>query len=223
MVEHGWEWGRVEDVETYSTLAKSAWLPKEACNFTENTNQRDIAKQYLLDRGFDDAIIKNYNLKFAVGGAYNRRVIIPVYFEGNMVAFTSRDYTGRQNRYKHSPLFMCSRRIKDSLYNYDNVVGLKHSYLLEGPPDVWELGNSMAVFKSALSSKQRALIMRLNLSSLTIIFDPNATARAYDAAGALSPFIPTIRVIRLTGLKDVPEIGANEILMMEKETPIYRG
>ena len=118
---------------------------------------------------------------------------------------------------------MCSRRIKDSLYNYDDVVGLRHSYLLEGPPDVWKLGNSMAVFRSALSSKQRALIMRLNLSSLTIIFDPNATARAYDAAGALSPFIPTIRVIRLTGLKDVAEIGAEEIILREAMTPIYRG
>jgi len=224
MEEHGWSWDGYKEEPLSDGLSKNAWLPKECCDFTENTKQRDNALHYLQNRGFGVDEIEKYGLKYTVGGAYHKRIIIPIYFEGKIVAFTGRDYSGKQNRYKNAPLFMCSRRVKDSLYNYDNCVDeFGHSYLLEGPTDVWRMKEGMSVFRSALSSKQRVLIMRLNLNSLTIIFDPNATTRAYDAAASLSPFIPLIKVVRLTGKNDVSSMTKSEVLFMEKNAPIYRG
>jgi len=225
MEDHGWTFDGIPEPETGDGLAKKCWLPKEACDFSENTKQRDNALHYLKSRGFNENTIKAYNLKFAVGGAYHKRIIIPVQFNSMTVAFTSRDYSGKQGRYKHAPLFMCSRRIKDSLYNYDAAIaGTGHAYLLEGPFDVWTIGDgAMAVFKSALSPMQRGLLMQLRLKSITIVFDPNATTRAYDAASALSPFIPIIKVVRLTGKMDVADLGKDRVLQMEADTQIYRG
>jgi len=110
------------------------------------------------------------------------------------------------------------------LYNYDSAKNYKHAYLLEGPPDIWQMGDdSMGVFRSALSPYQRRLILGLHLESITIIFDPFATNRAYAAAVDLSPFIRKIKVVRLDGGKDVADRTRNEILEIEEETQLYRG
>ena len=115
-------------------------------------------------------------------------------------------------------------RLKDTLYNYDRACKYKHAYLLEGCTDVWTMGfDSMAVFKSSLSSKQRNLIIKAEFESITIIYDPMATERAYLSAEELTPFIPVIKVIVLGGIKDVGERSRAEIKMLEKDTGLYRG
>ena len=83
--------------------------------------------------------------------------------------------------------------------------------------------DSAAVFRSRLSPSQRNTILGMNLKSISIIFDPGATERAYLAAESLSPFIPSVRVVRLQGKKDVSDRTRYEILKLESKTPFYRG
>jgi len=196
-------------------------LPFGWYNFGESGSEK--ADFYLERRGFTPGIIDKYKLVIAPStGFYANRIIIPIFYNGEIVAFTGRDYTGKQERYKHSTVNNSNRRIKELLYNYDMAKNFKHIYLLEGPTDVWRMGDdAVAVFRSHLSAEQRRLLINLSLDSITIIYDPKATMRAYMAAEDLRPFIKRIKVVRLEGIRDVGDMSRDEVLAYEKETRYF--
>lgn len=228
MNEFGWGEHYYPSFSEDNGLSDFGKLPKACTIISANDINCSKAIKYLNKRNFDYSITEKYNLMISQSTYYIGRIIIPIYFEDKLVSFTSRDYTGRQdNRYKNAPLFMSTERIKNMLYNYDNAKEYEHIYLLEGPTDVWRMGSdSMSVFKSSLSLKQRNILLKLSkksLNSITIIFDPMASMRAYIAADDLSPFIKNIKVVRLEGEKDVADRTRDEILEIESQTNYYRG
>jgi len=221
---NGWEPFDSAGKPSELNLADKCHLPKEAHKFDSGAHSQ-AALGYLINRGFSEKTIERYKLQIAESGPYSYRLIIPIYFNGELVCYTSRDYTGKQeDRYKNAFFTTSKIRIRDTLYNYDSASRFKHAYMLEGPTDAWRMGfDSFGVFRSNLSRGQRNLIIEARFESLTIIFDPKATGRAYQAASELSPFIPKIKVIRLTGNKDVDKIGRTRIIEMEKKEQLYRG
>lgn len=225
---HGWE-AYVPEKDTQGGLNDKCKLPKGSYLLNAKDGgpisvERQKAWRYLESRGYSTETADKYNLMIAEEGAHGRRIIIPVFLDGELVCYMGRDYTGRQDRYKNAFLSDSKMRIRDTLYNYDVAKDFRHAYLLEGAIDVWRMGeDSMGVFRSALSRGQRNLIIRANFESLTIVFDPSATSRAYTTAWELSPFIPDITVIRLTGDKDVDQLGRKAVMVMEEETNAYRG
>ena len=228
LADHGWEQYSYAIKKSDSGLSEKCELPIESKKISpihRLSNGYSDAIDYLYRRGFGEDVIGWYDLRFASSGNYGGRIIIPICLDFKIVSFTSRDYTGKQkNRYKHAPLYMSAKRIKDLLYNYDRAKTHKHIYVLEGPTDVWRMGDdSMAVFRSALSPAQRNAIIKLKLKSLTIIYDPLATMRAYVAADDLLTSIPSLKVIRLGGIRDVAESDREKILKIESKTQIYRG
>lgn len=229
MIEHGWEPFNISAEELSGGLSAKASLPKEYISIVKMMFYKqpsDEALQYLSERMFDMDTVRRYKLGVCTEGVYANRIIIPIFFNGNLASFTSRSYK-REGRYKHAPLFMSSERIKNLLYNYDVAKNYSHVYLLEGATDVWRMGkNAMAVFRSKLSRNQRNILMRLSnkrLTSITVIFDFGATSRAYEAAEDLSPFISKIKVVSLPDKRDVADRTRNQIIKLEKETPYYRG
>jgi len=230
MIEHGWEPFIKEQEKSDSGLALRGRLPRESKNFPCSMSyghDSNYPRNYLYDRNFvPDKIILKYKLKYATEGWYKNRIIIPIYFNGELVSFTSRAYKG-EGRYKHATLDMSSMRIKDVLYNYDTAKEFGHIYLLEGPTDVWRMGDdSLGVFRSKLTRPQRNLLVNLSktsLTSLTIIFDYGAYSRALLAAEDLSPFISLIKVVRLPDKKDVADRTREEVLELERNTKIYIG
>jgi len=227
MEEHGWEQNDKFKEDQDDGLSDRCVLPIGSYRlYGQDKQTREAARalEYLKKRGFSEKTAREYDLHITEGLYYSRRIIIPIYFGGKLVCYTSRSYITGDSRYKNAPLFKSTMRVKDLLYNYDKVKGHKHAYLLEGCTDVWVMGDdSMGVFKSSLSPKQRNLIIMLGLSSLTIIYDPLATARAYSAAEELSPFIRSIKVVRLDGTKDVGARSRNEVLLISHETREFRG
>jgi len=225
MEEHGWERFYVEDDHKIK-LSRKGRLPKEAIDI-------DIAsflsgpRRYILKRNFSLGIVKKYGLKYCKSGPYRKRMIIPIHFDGKLVSFTSRSYSG-EGRYKHANLSMSSMRIKSVLYNLDTAKQYERIFILEGPTDVWRMGDdSVCVFKSKLSRDQRNIIYDLYkkglIREIVIVFDPMATARAYEAADMLLAFMDKVKVIRLIGDKDVADRSRNEILYLEKQFPYYVG
>lgn len=219
--DYGWEEPVYDAIEQKN--ATSCKLPDGAYDFSKPEAKK--AKNYLKNRGFGDKIIQKYNLKVSPDyGKYANRIIIPVFYCNKIVSFTSRDYTGRDQRYKNANLNDSIASVKGLLYNYDSAKDFKHIYLLEGPTDVWKMGDdSVAVFRSSLSSEQRKLLLDMNLDSITIVFDPLATSRAIMAAGDLSPFIRKIKVVRLEGIRDVGDMHRYEVLEYERKTNYFRG
>ena len=228
LADNGWEQYSYAVKKPDSGLAAKCELPiesKKISHIHRSSKGYSDVVDYLYKRGFGNDVIGWHDLRFASSGNYGGRIIIPICLDSKIVSFTSRDYTGKQkNRYKHAPLYMSAKRIKDLLYNYDRAKTHKHIYVLEGPTDVWRMGeDSVAVFRSALSSEQRNLLISLKPKSITIAFDPMATSRAYEAAELLLPFVNKIKVIRLTGEKDVANMTRDEVLKLENKTNLYRG
>lgn len=227
MEEHGWEQNDPFKEGQSDGLADKCVLPIGSYRLygsEKQTREAARALEYMKNRGFSEQTAKDYNLHITEGLYYSRRIIIPIHFEGKLVCYTSRSYISGDNRYKNAPLFKSAMRVKDLLYNYDRVKGKKDAFLLEGCTDVWVMGDdSLGVFKSSLSPKQRNLIIKLNLDSLTIIYDPLATERAYSAAEELSPFIHSIKVVRLDGTKDVGTRTRAEVIRIKNETREFKG
>jgi DNA primase len=218
--EYGWE----EDAR----FSKAADSQPDKC-FIPNTYEikpGSKAYTYLKSRGFGQETIDTYKLRYFPESDkyYGSRIFIPVIHNGKTVTYTARSFSDSHPRYKNASIKASSMRTKSVLYNYDLAKAHDRAFLLEGVTDVWRMGtDSMSVFRSALSGEQRNLILRAGFKQLDIIFDPKATARAYSAAENLSPFIKTIKVIRLEGEKDVADLDREYILKKSGLAPKFRG
>ena len=59
-------------------------------------NTSPEAVQYLQKRRFDQNVSTYFNLRFCPLGPFQGRLIIPVYFQGNLIGYQGRDITGSQ-------------------------------------------------------------------------------------------------------------------------------
>lgn len=146
-------------------------------------------KEYLHDRGFDaNELVRLYGLK-GTGrvGHHSFRIVIPIFFEGQMVSWTCRDYTGlAELRYLSCNGSEEIMNHKDLVYGIDLVRG-NHVVVCEGPTDKWRLGvGAVALFGTGYKQSQINLLARFEKT--TIIFDGegDAMARAEELAGELA-------------------------------------
>lgn len=80
-------------------------LPDEFRSFGTGKPSARIYENYLLDRGFTfkqiDRLSKRYGVYYAHSGAYKGRIIFTIYFDDELVAWTGRTVSERQElRYK---------------------------------------------------------------------------------------------------------------------------
>lgn len=124
-----------------------------------------IYRRYLFDRGYTwvedtSALIKMYKLHSAANGAFNYRIIIPVYTRAGLVTWTARSIVPeREPRYLTLPTDAESAKrlgcspakvnIKDCLLNEDKLFDKKRNKLLivcEGPFDAMRLDSASKDF-----------------------------------------------------------------------------
>jgi hypothetical protein len=143
------------------------------------------AKDYLYRRGFDpDYLIKKYNLRCCgpIGFIKNKnlfafRIIIPIYYQRNIISFQGRNYTGKADvRYMTYPEDLEIVHHKDILYGIDDVPG-NHVIIVEGILDKWKLGDyAAATFGTGYTDAQVNLIAS-RFEKVSIMFDPEAEAQ----------------------------------------------
>jgi len=135
-------------------------------------------RKYLEFRGFDpEKIERVYGLKGTLGiGPYKWRIIIPIFFKGELVSYQGRDITDQQElKYK-----ACSKEKeivhhKHILYALDLVQG-DSVMVVEGVFDAWRFGpGCVATFGTGYSKKQARLLT--NFKRVSIIFDPEEAAQ----------------------------------------------
>jgi hypothetical protein len=157
-------------------------LPGDELNFAE--------KAYLSGRGFDpDYLVRKYKIQGGgIAGRWKYRIIIPIFFNGQVVSFTARDITGKQDpRYKNLSIEESVVDPKTIFYNIDNARG-STVCLLEGPADVWRMGNDfICSFGTSMEEAQIKFLSR-NFKEVLIMFDPEPLAqqKARKYAEALS-------------------------------------
>lgn len=180
--------------------------------------------QYLLSRGFNPkAIETKYGIKESGPlGDYKFRLIIPVYFNKELVTFTSRDYTGkREPKYKEQRVNEAMIPAKDCLYNIDSV---KDKLLIvEGPADVWRMGDgAVSLFGVHCSEKQQETLLcwwkysmkTKQRKKVVLLLDPKTRKAADKLYYMLISFIRDLKIVELSG-RDPAELTQEEAMNLK--------
>lgn len=138
--------------------------------------------QYLESRGFDPAqLVSDYHiqgtgpLEIFDGVNFGMRIIIPIYFLGQLVSFQGRDITGSQERYLGCPIKSSVLEYKTIFYNWDHIQ-FQRAVVVEGIFDVWRMGDGyIGSFGTEMTPAQIRLLSTLEL--VTFLFDPEPEAQ----------------------------------------------
>ena len=186
---------------------------------------------YLVDRGYSikqiEWMAERFDLHCVLGGPFTYRVIIPVYFDNELVTWTGRTIAkGEDLRYKtlshkaenaaKSGLPVAPMNIKDCLFDFDDaLLGGDTLVIVEGPFDairVTTLGErhgirAVACFGKAISDSQQELLWHL-------IPRYKRTVSLFDIDTSLFLLLPgdtVIKQLRLpTGVKDPGVLSVHE-------------
>lgn len=151
-------------------------LPPEAYKPTHSLREggKSNYAAYLKKRGFDpEHIMSEWNI-YAGGyvGEYKCRLIIPVYYNHNLVSYTGRDITGEQEPpYRH----LEGVDIKNYLYGYDHC----HNTVIvvEGVTDVWRIGKGIAVATFGIKYTMAQLCLLKKFNKVGVLFDVGEQAQ----------------------------------------------
>lgn len=189
--------GIVEDIneifaetilDTPKSVKNEATLPERFELVTYNTKFL-LLDSYLKRRGLSiDTLIK-HKCGICRSGLYMNRLIIPIVFQGKIVAFQAADMSGFATlKYKTS-----TNDINDYLYGYDEIKG-KRAILVEGVLDAWRVERDvLATFGTHITNKQEKLILGLNLDELFFMWDEDAFLEALWRK--VDYFRPRIKVV----------------------------
>ena len=150
-------------------------------------------------------------------GKYMNRLIIPVYFEGDLVGFQAADLTGKAEiKYKADTV---DSLIKNYLYCFDEYKDvLGYAVVVEGALDRWRLiTNTFASFGTSLSKKQKMLLINLRPKKLIFAFDADAYLNTLRLAEEFSPFIDETFVVKFPGKEDPDSLGHEESWQLIRE------
>jgi hypothetical protein len=144
---------------------------------------KEIHKRYLENRGYDpEEIIRLWKVQgtgvFSKLDTldYKHRIIIPFYWNGQMVTFDSRDITGK-HRYKY---YACPLE-REGIPHKDILYGIQSGWsstgiCVEGPTDVWRMGiRSFATSGIKYTAKQVRLMAR-TFDRIAVCYDDDPQA-----------------------------------------------
>jgi hypothetical protein len=157
-------------------------------------------------------LIERYELRCALTGRYQDRVIIPVRQNGKLLGFTSRAITNP----KHAPRYLASSSdLKAAIFDYDNVkLGGGALFITEGPFDAMRINDNSGVkatctFGTSVTIPQIALLRAVakKYTNVWVLFDEGADGPGAELAswiGAKQAFLPW-------GIKDPGELTAEDL------------
>jgi len=133
-----------------------------------------IDKKYLIKRGFDPSFLQNkYKLRGSeIAGDWRFRLIVPVYYKGELVTFQGRDVSGKSDiKYKSLSIEESVFDVKSVLYGIDDCYGDTIS-VVEGVFDKWRMGEGfVASFGKNLTERQ--LYFLIKFKRIFFLIDSN--------------------------------------------------
>jgi len=164
-----------------------------------------IAKRYLTSRGYDpDEItarfaVRSTNINSEVKHddriiSFKHRIFIPFIMNNEIVSYTCRSVNDKiKPKYKHAPNELSIVPPASTIYNYDSIQAGGKVIIVEGPTDVWRLGNeSVSIQGVTYTKEQIAFLFRKDIQKAVVLFDENAMDKAERLANALHLKIPDV-------------------------------
>lgn len=147
-------------------------LPLECKPVSEKTVRLfPLLSSYLKRRNLSVGICEKNRAGFCPYGTLSGRMILPIYFRKNLVAFQARDTTNssRVPKYLTYPREVV---VGEYLYGFDSFSG-EEVVVVEGIFDQWAVPNSVCVFGSSITPAQACLLLELGATTVTIALDPD--------------------------------------------------
>lgn len=173
---------------------------------------------YLKNRGFDDPLELTtfYNVRCCTTGRWKDRIIIPVYHDDKLVAWTGR---ALQNPVMAPRYLSTSEAIKQTIWQSEDAeAGGKILFITEGPFDALKVdyygaayeASAVAVFGTSITPDQIAILSELSRKFVktVILLDTDAV----EAAFALSDWLNGAIIGTLPeGIKDPGQLTSSQI------------
>lgn len=191
-------------------------------------------RKYLRSRGFSP---KYLNEKYGIvgggiSGVWKFRIIIPVYFNHQLMSWTGRSILSKGKlkelgipRYKNLSIEKSVKNIKELFFNIDNCKG-KEVVLTEGAFDVLRFdGNAICSMGTELTESQISLLAE-RFEKIFILFDnePEAQAKARKFGLQLSSIGIEVEVVEAYedfGKNDMGECTPEEIQKIKDFIKVY--
>jgi hypothetical protein len=205
-------------------------IPKEFKPITSSMSSAKPYKAYLKGRGFELEDLEPFKLHYCNHGPYGGRIIIPIYYNGDLVTWTGRAIQkSARMRYKTlSQDFETAAKegmppaqgpISDYLLSYDDLMRNKKTstiYLVEGPFDsikMQVLGRDSGVtatcfFTAAPSKTQINLLHELlpRFRHRYLLLDQGTIATSLSLESSMASLV-LVRKTLPDGFKDPGEIN----------------
>jgi len=178
---------------------------------------------YLKRRNFDPKLIINkYKLRPVYTlGKYKFRIIIPIIMEKKTVSFIARDITDTQGVKYLMPKERDSILTpKQCVYNYDSLTEGCNCILVEGPTDVWRMGDkTISFFGTKHTVEQILLIKKKRINTLFVLYDNDSPGKksAIKVSATLAPLVENIEIISLKTHSDPGDLKPEEAILIKKE------
>jgi len=195
------------ETETNSTNQQLIQLPQYFELITAATEYPPL-NSWMIRRKVDKQTLIANRCGVCTVGKYMCRMIIPLYFDGQLVSYIAADLTGKaEKKYVNA-----NNDIKEYLYGWDNVDwNMSTLVLVEGVLDQWRVGyNAVASLGTAMSDKQHSLIIKSKVENLVICFDSDAILIAQEEAERFADFINNVVVVELPPPHDPDSYGTEE-------------
>jgi DNA primase len=129
-------------------------------------------------------------------GKYKHRLIMPIHYNGKLVAVQARDMT-----YKAQIPYLSSPNLLKQVYWIDCWAG-GELVITEGIFDSWRVGRgkSIALFSVNYTKEQIRKILKLHPKEVMIAFDQDAKRKAIKLKAELEPYFP----VRILNIRDDP-------------------
>lgn len=191
-------------------------------------------RKYLKNRDFDPKYLhKKYHVVGGgIDGDWKFRIIIPVYYQGQLLSWTGRSILSKDKlkqldipRYKNLSIEKSVKNIKELFFNIDNCKS-DAVVLTEGAFDVLRFdGNAICSMGTELTESQVNLLAS-RFNKIFILFDnePEAQKKARKFGLQLSSIGIDIEVVNAYedfGKNDMGECSREEIEIIKKELEIF--
>lgn len=170
-------------------------------------------RKYLKKRKFDpDYLMEKYKIRSGgICGDWAWRIIIPIFYKGQLVSWQGRTTNDDDIRYKTLAIEKSIMDAKSVLYNIDNC---KHDYIgvNEGPLDTIRMGSDfVATLGTSMTEAQCRMLA--TYKRVVFVFDPDPVAqgRAKKYAERVAALGAMVSVLDLQMDKDPGELNEEEV------------
>lgn len=175
----------------------------DACHIIDEYTDSRLLDYYLERRDIKlQTLIDNYCL-ICEAGYHKMRIIIPIFFDGELVSWQAADMTGRaKEKYTMCP----DIDVNNYLYKYEEIDTIMVP--VEGILDQWRMGKgTVCTFGTSLTDRQKVLIKDKNLEALIFAWDGEAYNYARKMAEEMAPYIDAVGIARLPWGADPDDLG----------------